>query len=110
VDEQLIKRLIQYVQCSECGEPYEHRNVRVLGRCGDAVFFSVECICCNRRDVIAALVRETKMPDRVTEFTEEEFARVIEAAPVDSEDVVAIHNFLKDFDGDFTTLFLPQGG
>ena len=50
------------------------------------------------------------MPERVAEFVEGEFARVIEAAPVDSEDVVAIHNFLKDFDGDFITLFLPEGG
>jgi hypothetical protein len=110
MDDQLIKRLIQYVRCNECGEPYEDRNVRVLGRCGDAVFFSVECICCNRRDVIAALVREMKMPDLITDFTEEEFARVIEAGPVGSDDVVAIHNFLKDFDGDFSNLFLLEEG
>ena len=110
MDDHLIKRLIQYVKCGECGEPYEGQNVRVLGRCGDAVFFSVECTCCNRRDVIAALVRETKMPDRVEDFTEEGFARVVEAAPVDSGDVVAIHNFLKDFNGDFSTLFLKEEG
>lgn len=110
MDEKLIRRLIQYVKCSECSEPYEGHNVKVLGRCGEAIFFSVYCSYCNKRDLIAALVREVKLAEDGTDFIEEDFARLSEFSPVDLTDVAEIRNFLKDFDGDFAALFLREGG
>jgi hypothetical protein len=110
MDEKLIRRLIQYVKCSECGEPYEGHNVKVLGRCGEAIFFSVYCPYCSKRDLIAALVREVKLSDEDGGFSEEEFAILSELLPVDLKDVAEIRDFLKDFDGDFAALFLREGG
>lgn len=110
MDEKLIRRLIRYVKCGECGEPYEGHNVKVLGRCGEAIFFSVYCSYCSRRDLIAALVREVKLADGDADFSEDDFAILSEVPPIDSSDVAEIRTFLEGFDGDFAALFLIEGG
>lgn len=91
--------LVSQIKCSKCGQQLQPNNVHVLGQQDDLWFLNVFCGGCQTQALVAALVRET--------------AKVVDEHPVETESVTAddtldMHNFLKTFDGDFSTLFAPQ--
>ncbi len=105
MDERLIKRLMMAVRCGVCGERYEGENVRILGRYSDLWFLSVYCPGCHSQGLVAAVLKEGKLPELVTDLAEEEYAKFREIAVVDADDMLDLHNFLKEFDGDFSRIF-----
>jgi len=110
MDERFIKRLVTHTRCTQCGERYEGENVRVLGHYSDLWFLSVYCPACHCQGLVAAVLQEGKRPELITDLTEEEYAKFREIAVVDADDVLDLHNFLKEFDGDFSGIFLREDG
>lgn len=110
MDERLIKRLMTIITCSVCGKRYEGENVRILGRYTDLWFLSVYCTNCHSQSLVAAVLRDGKYPELVTDLTEEEYTKYREMAVVDADDVLDLHNFLREFNGDFSHLFLKEKG
>ncbi|MCK4963534.1 MAG: hypothetical protein KAS54_00515 [Dehalococcoidia bacterium] len=110
MDERLIKRLMTIISCSVCGERYEGENVRVLGRYTDLWFLSVYCTNCHSQSLVAAVLKDGKHPELVTDLTEEEYTKFREMAVVGADDVLDLHDFLKDFDGDFSRVFSEEAG
>jgi hypothetical protein len=105
MDESLVKKLMATLKCSVCGQRYEAANVQVLGRREELWFLSVSCLTCHSQGLVAAVIKEGKPQEVITDLTEEEFARLNGQSAVVGDDVLEIHSFLKDFDGDFSTLF-----
>jgi hypothetical protein len=91
------------MKCAVCGRRYEPANVNVLGHREDLWFISVFCSSCRSQGLVAAVVKEGKLPEVVSELTEGEEGRF--TAPVEADDLIDIHAFLKDFHGDFSALF-----
>ncbi|TEU03294.1 MAG: hypothetical protein E3J24_04060 [Dehalococcoidia bacterium] len=110
MDEKLIKRLMTSISCSVCGERYEGENVRVLGCYTDLWFLSVYCTKCHSQSLVAAVLKDGKHPELVTDLTEEEYTKFHEMAVVDADDVLDLHDFLEEFNGDFSSLFLKEKG
>jgi len=54
---------------------------------------------------VAAVIREGQLPELITDLTEEEYDKFREIDAVSDNDLLDIHNFLKDFDGDFSHIF-----
>ncbi len=101
------------VNCSVCDSHYESDSVEVLGRQEDLWFLSVTCPHCHTQSLVAAMVREAT-PDEAAAAREAsitareaeiESPTRVEAGPVDSDDLLNLHLFLKRFDGDFQRLF-----
>jgi len=105
MDEGLIKRLIATIKCGICGRPYEGGNVRILGHRDDLWFLSVFCPACRSQGLVAAVIKEGQLPQLITDLTEADQAKFRELEPVDSDDLLDIHAFLREFDGDFAQLF-----
>jgi hypothetical protein len=59
---------------------------------------------------VAAVIKEGKPPELVTDLTEEEYAKFRDVEMVCADDILDIHNFLKAFDGDFWHLFSEEKG
>jgi len=106
MDERFIKKLLSNMKCGVCGQHYEPANIKVLEHREDLWFLSVYCPGCKSQGLVAAVIREGKAPEIVTELTEVEKSKL--ATPIESDDVIDMHTFLKDFSGDFSSLFYKK--
>ena len=105
MEESFIIRLIASIKCSVCGQPYDVDNITVLGRQEDLWFLSASCPACHTRCLVAAVIREGRLPEVTTDLTKAELDRFRNMSRVTTDDVLDMHNFLKGFDGDFSQLF-----
>ena len=93
------------MKCSVCGKRYEAANVNVLSRQEDMWFLSVFCSSCRTHGLVAAVVTQGKPAPLETDLTEAEYSNFSNRSAVGTDDVLDIHNFLKDFSGHFADLF-----
>ena len=105
VEDNLIKRLMTSVKCSVCGQRYEVDNIDVLGHREDLWFLRVVCPACHTQALVAAVIKEDRVPKVITDLTEAELDRFRDVGVLTTNDLLDVHNFLKDFDGDFSRLF-----
>jgi len=105
MEEGLIKKLLASIKCGVCGQRYELDNINVLSHDQDLWFLSAICLACNTRCLIAAIVKEGKAPEVITDLTEAELGRFKKTGKLTADDVLEMHHFLKNFDGDFSRLF-----
>jgi len=103
--ERFLRELMKMVKCSTCGRRYAAADVNVMGRQGDLWYVTLSCSHCHAQAVVAAVLKERKVETPITDLTEEEQERFRESAPVGPDEVLDMHDFLKDFDGDFSRLF-----
>jgi len=54
---------------------------------------------------MAAIIEEDRVPKVITDLTETELDRFRNMDRLTPDDVLDMHNFLKDFDSDFSRLF-----
>jgi len=108
MEERLIKKLMTSMKCESCGQHYEVYDIDVLGHREDLWFLRVICSVCHTQCLVAAIVKEEGKPEVVADLAEakldESGGKVIEV-----DDVLNMHHFLKDFDGDFSRLFSREG-
>ncbi len=108
MEEKFIRRLISTLKCALCGQRHTSANIRVLGHREDLWFWGVFCPSCGSQSLVAAIIKEGRAIEMVTDLTKAEYARFADSEPVGADDVIEVHNFLKDFGGDFSTLFSTQ--
>ena len=104
MEERLIRKLMTSMKCESCGQNYEVYNIDVLGHREDLWFLRVHCSACHTQCLVAAVVKEGRMPEAVTDLTETELDEFRDGA-IEVDDALNMHNFLRDFDGNFSRLF-----
>ena len=105
MEESIIKKLMSAVKCSSCGKFYEVDNVEVLGHHESLWFLSVFCPKCRSQYLIAAVVSEEKAIEVISDLTEAELGKFKDAGELTADEMLDMHSFLKDFDGNFSRLF-----
>ncbi|MFN8593010.1 MAG: hypothetical protein U0031_16260 [Thermomicrobiales bacterium] len=117
--EKQIKRIVldRMERCSVCHRMFEPDDVHVLSRKSDMWMLMVTCEECHARNFVAAVIGdgdteeaqlalrrlgEEHVRSRDTSEAEED-EMPTEAVSVD--DVLEMHAFLQEFDGDFKSLF-----
>jgi transcription elongation factor Elf1 len=108
MDEGFIKRLVATIECGVCGQRYEGEDSTILGHYGDLWFLSVRCPACHSQGLVAAVIKEGRVPELVTDFTEEEYDKFREIDMVNADDVLDIHDFLEGFDGDLSRIICQK--
>ena len=96
------------MKCNVCGKRYRQSNINILGNHDDLWFISVFCPTCQSQGLIAAIVSEMNPVEIITDLSEIEYARFENALSVDADDVLDMHYFLSDFEGDFQKLFQTE--
>lgn len=104
MDDKFIKKLLSNMKCGACGQRYETANINILGHREDLWFLSIYCPSCKSHGFVAAVIKEGKLPEIITELTEAERAKFSATPPIDSDDVLDMHNFLEEFGGDLSFL------
>ena len=105
MDENIVKRLMTSVKCNNCGRTYHMRDIKVIGNHEEIWFLQVSCPSCRSRYLITAVIDREKNPELVSDLTEIEFSKFKNSTALDVDDVLDMHTFLEEFDGDFSRLF-----
>lgn len=105
MEERIVKKLMTSVKCSNCGQNYEMRYVKIIGNQDNLWFFQVTCSSCHSRYLIAAVITQNKYPQIISDLTEAEFSKFKSTSVLTADDVLDMHGFLSEFDGDFAKLF-----
>ena len=108
VVETFIKRLMASTKCAVCGQCYETDNISVLGHHEDLWFLRTLCSSCHAQCLVAVVIKEDKVPAVITDLTGAELDRFRDMDMLTADEVLDMHSFLKDFDGDFSQLFNQQ--
>jgi hypothetical protein len=105
MEESLLKRLIASIKCGACGQHYEEGHIDVMEHQGELWFLRVFCASCHTRCLVAAIIREEEKAEVFSDLTGAELEKFKDAEGVRADDVLDMHSFLKDFNGDFPRLF-----
>ena len=105
MNERFIKKLMSTMKCGVCGEHYDINNIKVLGHRDDMWFLNVSCPACHSQALVAAVIKEGKPPEIITDLTKAELVKFAQASIISADDILDLHGFLNDFDGDFAKLF-----
>ena len=108
MDERFIKRLVATVRCGVCGEHYDGQNVKVLGHRDALWFLSVFCPVCGGQGLLAAAIKEGELPRPITDLSETEQAKFCNLGPVSADELLDIHECLRDFNGDVSRLLSAE--
>ena len=116
--ERQIKRIVleRMDRCSVCHRAFEPDDIHVISRKPDVWMMVVQCLDCHARTFVAALVGDgdpTAAQMALRQLSAEQrdglvaFEPGAEASgdPVGVDDVIEMHEFLGEFDGDFKSLF-----
>jgi hypothetical protein len=105
MDENFVKHLMSAVSCSVCGAPYDGANVQVLGRYDDLWFLNVYCPFCCSEGTVTAILEKGQVAKLISDFAADDGAGLSEIEAIELDDVLGLHDFLEEFDGDFMNLF-----
>jgi hypothetical protein len=120
--EKQIKRIVldRMERCSVCHRGFEPDDVHVLSRKSDMWMLMVSCGECQARNFVAAVIGDGDAEEAQLALRRlgEEHVRTrtdiepedegVSGEPVSVDDVIEIHQFLQEFDGDFKALFRDQ--
>lgn len=98
-----IKKFIADMKCRRCGQHYELDNIDAVGRLADLLLFTIYCPSCNKTVLAIVDIKGDKETKAATDLTEAEKSHF--SVPIGSSDILDMHSFLKDFNGDFAALF-----
>jgi hypothetical protein len=105
VEEDLMRKLIAIIKCGLCGRHYNNGDIKALSHKEDFWFLSASCSACKTRSMVAVIIKNGKPPELVTDLTEEELSAFEGREATTADEVLDMHNFLKDFSGDISNLF-----
>jgi len=128
--ERIIRRLFTEKKCHRCGRPYEAEQVMVLARRSEVWMVMISCQDCEQKDTyVVKFPPQMQGRRRVTSYrlsrppastplpqelegSQKKRPESLEmptapspSQPVDADDVLDMHLFLKNFNGDFQRLF-----
>lgn len=102
---ELVKHLVASIPCAVCQHYHEPDNVRIVEHHDEIWIMAVKCDHCGTQGLVFAMIQEGEKPEIVNELTSPEWARFREMPQIDADDLLDVHEFLRDFDGDFVSLF-----
>src|SRR5438132_14229576 len=108
--EQLIEHLTGDSHCPLCGAEYLQEGIGVLREDESRWILSVHCHCCGTGSMITAAVPSHfySVCQSKTELMPEELLSFCNVRPVSTDHVLDMHVYLRQFQGDFSSLDLAS--
>ena len=103
--EHFIRKLLSSVKCSSCGNQFGTNDINVIKHQDDTWFLNIYCPSCGKQSLVVAIIKKDKTTEIVSNVSDSGSPEYAHASTVSVDDMLDIHNFLKDFDGDFAGLF-----
>jgi hypothetical protein len=103
--EHLLKQLISSYRCQICRRSFERSQVRLAARHEQLWLVSVRCSLCRNQQVFWISLKDDEGESFLRDVTRDEDEQFAELPAVTGDDVLDMHEFLRDFNGDFRRLF-----
>ena len=103
----IIKQIQTSIPCPECNKCYTDEDIEIIGHLGmDQTFFHAFCEECELESIVnVTLQHENCDHDHLSMLPELFDGRLHNFTKVDMNSALDMKNFLKDFKGDFKSLF-----
>jgi hypothetical protein len=105
MDEGVIKKLVASIKCGACGQHYKEDDINVIEHNEELWFLKVFCSSCRIKYLVAAIIQEGKKTEVITDLSEEELVKFRNGSMVSMDDVLDMHNYLKNFHGELPHSF-----
>jgi hypothetical protein len=102
--ERALKRYISTFRCQVCRCSYRDEHVRVAARHDQLWVVSVRCRRCRHQQLFYFAPRDDEI---VSDLSEQEEMYFSSMGPLSCDEVLDMHLFLEEFNGDFKSLFSP---
>ncbi len=102
--QELIKNIQTMMRCPSCGAKYTADQINFLGQLDMAALIQLDCGSCGL-PVMATIIVSDKNQSKQKLFSDVSEDEDLQSEPVITDDVVDIHSFLKEFDGNFENIF-----
>jgi|GEM_PF-2998985 len=99
----IVKAIRQMIKCPSCQATFSEQDVEMVAGVGPSYFVRMTCGVCNV-SVMASLMQVGQNEISGEINTEMPTIDAAQSEPVSSDDVIEVHKFLKDFNGDFQGL------
>ncbi len=101
----IVLKLLSMLQCPKCGQSYNLRDFTLVDRKTETWVLSSHCRGCDNSGYVIVALPSGKQAELMTDQTVEEREASADWAPINADDVLDMHAFMEEFDGDFETLF-----
>jgi len=108
---EILKNIKEKITCSKCECNFSSDDIYVLGAFGEKCVFMVSCRECETQMLVTATINENNMPslgdlEKITDISTNKKVQKNSMSDhgISCDDVLEVHTFLKDFDGNFKNL------
>ena len=117
---QIIRYLRKTLPCSQCQAQYGNDNIEVLSTFDDQGLFNLNCAKCQNQLLVHITIsdeeRNMSEPGKKGRqfirahraLTDLDIEAHIQGKNISTDDVISMHTFLNQFDGNFKELFSKQ--
>jgi hypothetical protein len=100
----LIRQISARVTCNTCGHHFGARDIEPIGKRDNVWAMRVHCRECHTKALLLAVVNQGTARPIITDLLPEDWERFKESPTITLNDVIAIHEFVQNYDGDFTDI------
>jgi hypothetical protein len=104
-ERQLIIQLVSQLRCVECGRLYDLEDFALVHRLEAMWVLSTRCRHCEELCHVVVYMRPEVEPEPAIDLTPDEMIAAQGWQPISADDLLDVHTFLKEFDGNFEMLF-----
>ncbi len=100
----LIRQIVAHVRCAVCGHHYGKSDIQVVDHRDKIWAMKVSCRECRTESLLLAVTENDGMRPIYTDLLPDEWDRFIDEPALGIDDVIAVHEYLETYDGDFTDI------
>lgn len=107
----LIRQIAARVTCAVCSHHFAANDIELVGKRENVWAMRVNCRECKTKALLLAVVSQGTARRVESDLVPEDWERFKENSPISVDDVIAIHEFIRSYDGDFTDILeepLPE--
>lgn len=96
---QIILQIQKTIPCKDCGRAFPDSNIHIIGTVINEGFLAAHCDHCKNKTLLSVFFKANRVSKNGVKNSPHDIRTV------QPDEVLDMHNFLKDFDGDFANLF-----
>ena len=105
MDKSFMHQSLQMLHCPQCGNLYASSDVGILQESENAILATITCAKCQHQSVVTLSLGGAAAAGMSTDLRPSEINRVIDREPLNTDDLLDVHQYLKKTKGNFNADF-----
>ena len=101
---QLLQQLKDEITCPRCNEHYDESEITIVGSLNDETYLHLTCSECGSQAIVNAVINRHNKARKHKGLKVRNLDKPL-FEEVTANDVIEMHTFLENFEGDFKNLF-----